>query len=62
MATDDLLKHAYACMLAVQQGDLRDHDWIATCMMHASMSVSSYIMSILRNGTMYEQNFAVSFD
>ena len=30
MATDDLLKHA--CMLAVQQGDLRDHDWIASYM------------------------------
>ena len=49
MATADLLKHA--CMLAVQQGDLCDHDWIATCMMHADtmhefMSVCSYIMNI----------------
>ena len=33
MATDDLLKHT--CMLAVEQGDLHDHDWIAICVMHA---------------------------
>ena len=39
MATADLLKHAY--MLAVQQGDLCDHDWIAIYTMHADTMYAS---------------------